>query len=137
MFRITLDTRELEQSVKMLPETMENVYREVDIGMQEAIDVVIEPRAKQLCPVSKPPEIPKFYHGALRDSIYSRRIAALKYEMVVGMAYGIFQELGFYHWQTGQFIQNPFIKPAIDEGLSLMEQKIKRIVELNTMWMRR
>jgi len=26
--------------------------------------------------------------------------------------YYVFQELGFRHWQTGQFIQNPHLRPA-------------------------
>lgn len=28
--------------------------------------------------------------------------------------YGIFQELGFHHWASGKFIQNAFMRPAVE-----------------------
>jgi len=32
-----------------------------------------------------------------------------------GVHYGIYQEMGFHHWRSGQFIQNPFMVPAVEQ----------------------
>jgi hypothetical protein len=32
--------------------------------------------------------------------------------------YGLYQELGFHHYRSGQFIQNPFLIPAVEHWAS-------------------
>jgi len=29
--------------------------------------------------------------------------------------YAVYQELGFHHWISGQFIQNPYLVPAVEQ----------------------
>jgi hypothetical protein len=54
--------------------------------------------------------------GALKNSIEAEeRKGPLDWWVHDGMEYGIFQELGFHHYITGVFIQNPFMVPAVEK----------------------
>jgi HK97 gp10 family phage protein len=76
--------------------------------LQEYADRV-EERAKELAPVDT---------GELRDSI---SVHVTDTGFVIEAGGGLpderakFQEFGFHHYQTGQFIQNAFLRPAVEE----------------------
>ena len=65
----------------------------------------IEERAKQLAPVRT---------GALKDSITTKRDGDDEYVGTEGIEYARFQEFGFIHVGSGQFIINPFLRPAAE-----------------------
>lgn len=43
--------------------------------------------------------------------------------------YPLFQELGFRHWRSGKFIQNPSLFPAWREVQPRFERELKRILQ--------
>jgi hypothetical protein len=53
--------------------------------------------------------------GALKDSIQEEYPGGnILARINVFQDYGIYQELGFHHWRSGQFIQNAFLVPAVE-----------------------
>jgi hypothetical protein len=53
--------------------------------------------------------------GALRNSIKDEYPGMpILARINVWQYYGLFQELGFHHWRSGEFIQNPFLVPAVE-----------------------
>ena len=68
--------------------------------------------------------------GALRASIGAESdfVSRLVFRITDGVGYGIFQELGFIHWITGQFIQHPFMVPALEKWTEPFKAAFSRIV---------
>ena len=52
--------------------------------------------------------------GYLLSSIHTDPIEVSWMRISVDANYAIYQELGFTHYISGQFIQNPFLTPAIE-----------------------
>ena len=99
--------------------------RQYGTGLVRDVQVITEKSgrralrtAKRLAPVSD--NDPDLFH--MRDHIHlvisAKRLAwQLGYDesdfVRRGLAfYAVFQELGFHHWISGEFIQNPHIRPA-------------------------
>ena len=80
-------------------QAVRSVSEELDaVAEAAAKDIVTE--AKTLCPVKT---------GALRESIEYSKVRTLAYEIVVGMYYAPFVELG-----TVNMAARPFLTPAVD-----------------------
>lgn len=78
------------------------------------------PLAKALAPVKT---------GALRDSIDVDKVGPNRCLLHDGVPYGKYQELGFVHEKTGQFIRNPFMEPALEATIPDIEKRIgKKII---------
>lgn len=52
-----------------------------------------------------------------------------RYEIRDGVEYGIFQELGFTHWITGEWIQNPFLIPSFENETKDLAREIGEVIE--------
>lgn len=53
--------------------------------------------------------------GALMNSIQEEYPGGnILARINVWQEYGVFQELGFHHYRSGAFIQNPFLLPAVE-----------------------
>lgn len=52
--------------------------------------------------------------GALKNSLNAEQKNQHLWWVQDGVEYGIYQELGFHHWRSGAFIQNPFLVPAVE-----------------------
>lgn len=87
----------------------------------------VEEEAKRLAPIKT---------GRLRSSITTEQPARLTGMVRDGVHYGIWQEIGFWHWRNPNLhIQNPFLIPALDikfpeiiKNLAiLVSEKIKRL----------
>jgi len=52
--------------------------------------------------------------GALSTGIHATEMGLALWRVQDSVEYGIFQELGFVHRHGGQFIQNPFMIPAVE-----------------------
>jgi len=67
---------------------------------------------------------------ALRNSIKTKTnyegdpLRAIVHDEV---GYGIYQELGFHHYISGQFIQNPFMIPALEAERPKFEKAMRRL----------
>ena len=88
---VKLDTRKLDQLISQVDP------RAVAIVKGGAFSV--EGKAKTLAPVDT---------GALKNSLHTEQKGPLLFWVADGTEYLIYQELGFHHYITGQFIQNPF-----------------------------
>ncbi len=110
-------------------EGLDSLLKEIkDLGdekrweaMMKAAAHEMKRRAQQLCPVDT---------GALRDSIYIRKMSELAYEIGFTLYYGIYNEYGWYAIE--QYIGDeqhpifykggyrPFLRPAIWEQIHKM-----------------
>jgi len=52
--------------------------------------------------------------GALINSIETHMEGAFTAIIEPHVHYAIYQELGFHHWISGKFIQNPFLTPMVE-----------------------
>ena len=95
---ITVDTAGLERIAAKLETYPAEVGKK--IGGQVASE------ARALAP---------YKTGALKSSIQEEYPGGnILARINVFQEYGIYQELGFHHWITGQFIQNAFLTPAVE-----------------------
>jgi hypothetical protein len=93
-----LDTRKLDQLIAQAPTRASQIVR--------AGAFAVEGEAKTRAPVDT---------TALQNSIQAEeRSGPLRWWAHDGVEYGIYQELGFHHWISGAFIQNPFMVPAVE-----------------------
>ena len=106
--KIRLDTRELDRICRELDMNTDQVLR--------SISFQVEGEAKDKAPVDL---------GALKGSIKVEKKGKNKYWVQDGMDYGIYQELGFHHWKSGQFIQNAFMVPAVEKVRKYLADRFK------------
>ena len=96
---VTVDTRELERIANQLEVKKHEVGR--------MIGPKAESYAKGFAPVDT---------GALLSSIQTKYPGGdILARIQTRMDYAKYQELGFHHYISGQFIQNPFFVPAIEQ----------------------
>lgn len=69
--------------------------------------------------------------GTLRDSYQVNEVQQLWLQIGTAILYAKFQELGFHHYRSGKFIQNPHLIPAVyqSEGFfaTALERRLKEI----------
>ena len=95
---VTIDTAGLERIAAKL-----DTYPS-EVGKHVGGQVTAEARA--LAPVDT---------SALRNSIQDEYPGGnILARINVWQYYGLYQELGFHHWRSGAFIQNPFLVPAVE-----------------------
>lgn len=94
---IRLDTRKLDQIQSTLGFDTDQVVKWLAFQ--------VEAGAKMRAPVDT---------GALRSSLNTARVETGVWRIEDGVEYGIYQEMGFTHHGSGQFIQNAFMVPACE-----------------------
>ena len=104
-----LDTARLDQIRANLPSNADA------IASRSAF--AIEGMAKQLAPHDT---------YALRQGINTEKVGNAVYHVQDSVLYGIFQELGFTHYRSGAFIQNPFMIPAVEGERAKFVSAFKR-----------
>lgn len=109
---ITIDTRELDRIKANLRPRAERIVKESAFG--------VETVAKIVCP--------KDTHN-LKNNIGARQVGQFSWLVEDGTEYGVYQELGFHHWRSGQFIQNPFMVPAVEKERPIFERNWGRLFE--------
>lgn len=98
------DTSGLDKLIHTLPSRADKIASQVAFG--------VEGMAKQLAPHDT---------YALRQGINTEKVESATYHVQdstglnsKGAGYGLYQELGFTHYRSGSFIQNPFAIPALE-----------------------
>lgn len=113
-----LDTTRLDQLINNVPKNADA------IAGRSAFS--IEGMAKQLAPHDT---------YALRQGINTEKISDARYHVQDstgvdiddnGLGYGLYQELGFTHWISGAFIQNPFMIPSVEAERNKFVSAFKR-----------
>ena len=69
--------------------------------------------------------------GRLRDSLKVEeepKSGGLGYIVSSDCPYSLYQELGFHHWLSGAWIQNPFLIPALEEVRPLYTEWLKELI---------
>jgi len=69
--------------------------------------------------------------GRLRDSLKVEeypQASRLGFIVSSDVEYAIYQELGFHHWRSGAWIQNPFLIPALEEVRPLYTEWLKELI---------
>lgn len=99
MSRIVLDTAKLDQIIIRFPGESANVVK--------AGAFAVLGRAKVKAPYDT---------GNLKNSLHTEQKGELLWWVRDGVEYGVYQELGFHHWKSGAFIQNPFMVPAVESS---------------------
>ena len=94
---IVLDTRKLDQIMNALGFNADQVVKWLAFQ--------VEAQAKMRAPVDT---------GALRNSLFTSRESEAVWRVSDGVEYGLYQEIGYHHYRSGQFIQNPFLVPACE-----------------------
>lgn len=94
---IHLDTRELDRILTESPEKAASIIKGAAFAVQG--------KAAMEAPVDT---------SALANSIQAVQENPFLWRVQDGVEYGIYQELGFIHWKSGAFIQNPFMIPAVE-----------------------
>ena len=95
----------------------DQVIRSVEAAKQGALTgaaLVVEGAAKVLSPIDT---------GNLRSSI-THEILTDEARVGLNTEYAPYQEYGFRHWKSGKFIQNPFLRPALDRN----EARVKKMI---------
>ena len=95
----------------------------IDEALQRGAEIIFG-NAYSMCPIKT---------GLLRDSIRIEHPNILEYLIIAGNAsayYAIFQEYGFRHFATGNFIINPFMRPAVEISKNDILEEIKVAMEL-------
>ena len=96
---IIVDTAELDRILGQIPAKKAQIGKE--IGLRA------EGYAKTYAPIDT---------GALRNSIATEFPGGnVLARIQTDIHYGKYQELGFHHYISGQFIQNPFLVPAVEQ----------------------
>ena len=98
MTDIVLDTRKLDQIMAQLGYNTDQVVK--------WLAYQVEAGAKMRAPVDT---------GALRNSLHTEQVQEGVYRVSDGVEYGLFLEIGYRHFGSGQFIQYPFLIPACEE----------------------
>jgi hypothetical protein len=111
-----LDTTRLDQLIFNLPRNADTVVAKSAFS--------IEGMAKQLAPHDT---------YALRQGINTEKVGEARYHVQDstgidknGLGYGLYQELGFTHYISGAFIQNPFMVPSVEAERAKFVERIKR-----------
>ena len=94
---IRIDTTRLDEIIAKAPSRSAEIVKSAAFA--------VEGKAAALAPVDT---------GALKNSIMARAVWNLLWQISSPMEYAIYQELGFHHWKSGAFIQNPFLIPALE-----------------------
>jgi hypothetical protein len=97
MTKVKLDTAKLDALIRAAPERANRIVRSGAFAVQG--------NAVTYAP---------WETGYLRTTIMPKEISRLVYWVEAGPEYAIYQELGFVHWLSGAFIQNPFMVPAVE-----------------------
>lgn len=95
---ITLDTKELDKITARLKPRAKRIVKTSAFA--------VEADAKIFAPVDT---------HALQNSLNARQVDPMTWQITDGVEYGIHQELGFHHPDSGKFIQNPFMVPAMEK----------------------
>lgn len=95
--KITLDTRELDRLTAQLAPRAQAIVKGAAFSVQG--------EAAKRAPVDT---------SALANSIEAVQAGPYLWRVQDGVEYGVFQELGFTHHLSGEFIQNPFMVPAVE-----------------------
>jgi len=69
--------------------------------------------------------------GFMRDQLQVveyPELTKLGFIVICDVPYAIFQELGFHHWRSGAWIQNPFLIPALEEVRPLYTEWLKELI---------
>jgi len=116
-FRVEI--RGMKKALKTVSELSKETVKSIDDAIQTSAKLVAQ-NAKLLAPVKT---------GRLKESIVSEKIADKVARVRDGVPYGVYQEMGFFHWKSGRFIRNPFLEPSIFAVLSQMEDRITYSIE--------
>jgi len=103
MYSIAVDVIEDKRKTRMVEELDPEVQKLIDDQIVRLCEPIAE-EARKLAPVDT---------GALRDSIKIKHSGWMQAHVRDGVYYGVYQEMGFYHWITGRHIANPFLFPAL------------------------
>lgn len=95
--RIKLDTAKLDALIRAMPDRAGKIVKTGAFAVQG--------EAATRAPYDT---------GALQNTIKADEVDNLHWEVHDGVEYGIYQELGFRHYRSGAFIQNPFMVPAVE-----------------------
>ncbi len=104
-----LDTTRLDQLINNVPKNADAIAGRSAFA--------IEGMAKQLAPHDT---------YALRQGINTEKVSEARYHVQDSVLYGIFQELGFHHYRSGAFIQNPFMIPSVEAERNKFVSAFKR-----------
>ena len=94
---VKLDTRVLDRMTAQIRPRAE--------GLVKSAAFAISGEAAKRAPVDT---------AALANSIHPEQQAQFLWRIQDGVEYGVYQELGFRHFGSGAFIQNPFMIPAVE-----------------------
>jgi hypothetical protein len=109
---IRLDTTRLDEIIRETPQRAEEIVK--------AGAFAVQGEAATRAP---------FDTGALRNSIMAESVGKLRWQVHDGVEYGIYQELGFHHFLSGAFIQNPFMIPALESQRAQIEAMWKDLIK--------
>jgi len=103
MHSIAVSVIENKRHTRMLEQLDPEVQELIDNQIVRLCNPIKE-EAQRLAPVDT---------GALRDSIRVKHSGWMQAHVRDAVPYGVYQEMGFYHWITGEHIANPFLVPAL------------------------
>jgi hypothetical protein len=106
--RTELDTARLDLYIAQIPQRADSAVSKIAF--------LVEGMAKQIAP-----------HDTydLRQSINTKREGMGHYIVQDGVHYGIYQELGFHHYRSGAWIQNPFMIPSLESARPKFARQLK------------
>lgn len=126
MFEVSIEVKGADKVLPFIRKLFKTTEEAIDSNVEYLIKPIVD-TAKQLCPVSKPPQKPTFYHGALRDSIKGEKVAPMTGKVHDGVFYGVYQELGFWH-PSGKWVYNPFLFPAVQIAYPETTDQLNKLV---------
>lgn len=103
MYSVAVEVMGVERTEKWLESLDPEVQELIDSQIVRLCQPIAE-EARVLAPVDT---------GALRDSIRVKHSGWMNAHVRDAVYYGVYQEIGFYHWITGKWIQHPFLYPAL------------------------
>lgn len=108
MKRTELDTTRLDMLIAQTPQRVDNVVSKIAF--------LVEGMAKQIAPHDT---------YALIQGINTKKVANAHYRIQDSVHYGIYQELGFHHYRSGAWIQNPFMIPSLESARPKFARQLK------------
>lgn len=103
MFDIKVDTRVMDSVIREMPETVDKFGRSL---AQEGVDYIVTSFSAGRSAVGMPPGVDT---SALRASMRWVKVGNFVWDIVDGVLYGVFLELG-----TSRMGARPFVNPAFE-----------------------